>query len=874
MLFRREAVIKDIDDEMRVHLEMETENYIARGMDPGDAERLAIRNFGNYANMKDIGFERRGGGLMDRLKQDFKYSVRSLVKARSFTLIAAMTLALGIGATAAVFSLVQGVLLTPPPYKNPDRMVLIYPVKPENQQILMTRSWPSQQWSEWQTEAKSFESIAAYRWTFNFLVLPDGSESIEGMVVTKDYFRVTGLQPILGQTFVELQDGSNQQAIVLGYDLWQRRFGSDPNIIGKPIRISRSDPMTVIGVMPPGVRFLPSSGASQEPNYNVNAQVDFWLPVVPNEARQKDAIWDVVARLKDKATISEAQAELRVLTTREGQADKAFDGVNPMIQSLKDFLNHDGQRILLPLLGAAILVLLIACGNAAALLLVRGLQRQQEYAVRCALGAGRIALFRQVATESLLLALIGGAFGIGLAFGIVKLFKLIGGFAIPRLDAVKTGWPMLLSGLGAALIVAAIAGLFPALRASRLDPMPVIKSSGTNSSAGRGERRLLSGVVVAQTALTLALLVGAGLLIRTMNNLANVQTGYETGRILTMTVTEMDRAKWNDFHTQALERVAKLPGVQNVAFAWGVPLTGNSWNGPVFVEGQPAAANPSDQTTFALRAITQDYFSLLGLSMQSGRAFRATDSGNNLNVAIVNQAFADRYFPTGVAVGKKLWLFAQNRPPAEIVGVVSNTRTNDLTKPAEPEIYLSLWQANAFSKHLVVRTTADPRSLVLAVQRELHSIDPTAAVENIKSLEQIRSDSTASKTFATRLLVGFSIVASALTLVGIYGVLSLSVAARRREIAIRSAVGAQRRDILGMILSEGLRLIAAGVVGGLIIAIIVSQFLESLLFGVKTIDPLTLVSVGLLFTVVGLLACWMPARRASKVDPMVALRYE
>src|SRR5882724_2196172 len=655
VLFRREAVIKDIDEEMRVHVEMETENYIDRGMDPDDAHRLAVRNFGNQAQIRDLGFEHRGGGIMDRLRQDFKYSIRSLVKARSFTLISALTLALGIGATAAVFSLVQGVLLTPPPYEHPERLVLIPPVKIENQERVMTRGWSAEQWMEWQKETKSFEAIAAYQWTFNFLVLQDGSESLEGMVITKDYFSTVGLRPVLGRTFVDAEDGKTPSpTIILGYDLWKRKFGGDPEIVGKTVRLSRDNPRTVIGVMPPGIRFLPSAGASQEPNYNVNALVDFWIPVFVNPERLKNPSWDIVARLKPKTGVSEAQSELRVLTAREAQSDHNSEGITAQVQPLKEFLNSDGQRILLPLFGAAALVLLIACGNAAALLLVRGLQRQQEYAVRCALGAGRITLFRQVSTESLLLAILGGTFGVALAFGIVRIFKLIGAHAIPRLDVVSTGWPVLIAGLVAALVVAILAGLFPALRASRLDPMQAIKSAGPNSSTGRGERNLLRGVVVTQTALTLALLVAAGLLIRTMNNLANVQTGYETGRILTMTVTEVDRAKWNDFHTQALECVAKLPGVQNAAFAWGVPLTGNSWTGTALVEGQPAPSKPSDEVSFPLRAITEDYFNLLGLSILQGRAFRAKDKGNNLNVAIVNQAFVDRYFSNGASVGKNL----------------------------------------------------------------------------------------------------------------------------------------------------------------------------------------------------------------------------
>jgi putative ABC transport system permease protein len=539
-------------------------------------------------------------------------------------------------------------------------------------------------------------------------------------------------------------------------------------------------------------------------------------------------------------------------------------------------MNKDGRRILLPLLGAAGLVLLIACGNVAALLLVWGLGRQEEYAVRCALGARRATLFQQVSAQSLLLALLGGAFGVGLAFGIVKVFKVTAGHAIPRLDEVTAGWPVLLGGLGAAVLAAGLAGLVPALRASRLDAMQVIKSAGPKSSAGRGERRLLRLVVIGQTALTLVLLVGAGLLIRTMSNLAGVHTGYDTGHILTMSVTEVQgREHWEGFHIQALERVSKLPGVEHAAFAWGVPLTGNNWPDAIEIEGQPPASKPSDRTSQPLRAVTEDYFNLMGLAVLEGREFRSTDKDKAPNVAIVNQEFADRYFPSAVAVGKKLWLNGgRERPSTEIIGVVTNGRTDDLTQAPAPEVYLPLWQAQAFSKHLVIRTTADPRSLVVAVERELRSVDPTAAVENVKTLDQIRRDSLGSRAFAMQLLVGFAGIASILTLVGIYGVLSLSVGARRREIAIRAAVGAQRRAILLLVLMEGLRLIAIGVIAGLVAAVALSRVLTTFLFEVKPTDPATLIGVALLFVFVALLACWVPARRAVKVDPIAALRYE
>ncbi len=807
--------------------------------------------------------------------QDLRFGIRMLLKQPAFSLIAVLTLALGIGAASAVFSLIQGVLLTPPPYRQPQRLVLIPPARSDGQPMTNAQGWPAMQWLDWQKEAKSLESIAAYDWSFNFLVLPEGSESMEGMWVTKDYFRTVGLQPKLGRTFVEAETSPNgPPVIILGYEFWQRKFNGDPNIIGKTIRISRwKTPPTVIGVMPPGVRFLPSPTTAQEPNYNVNALVDFWIPAVPNPKSLKEPFWNVVGRLNRGATLHQAQTELTVLTNREAKADRDFGGIVPQIESLTAELNHDGSRILFPLLGAAALVLLIACGNAAALLLVRGLQRQQEYAVRSALGIARMALFRQVTTESLLLALTGGAFGVGLAFAVVKLFKVIGGHAIPRLDAVTTGWPVLVCGLASAVLASLLAGLFPALRASRLDPIQVLKSAGPRSSAGRGERRILRGVTMVQTALTLALLVGAGLLIRTMMNLANVQSGYNTGHILTMSVTAV-QGKWADFHHRALERVSALPGVQDVAFAWGVPLTGNSWPGTVEIDGQPAATKASDQIALPLRAVTPGYFKLLGQTISDGRDFRSTDSGKDVNVAIINQALADRYFPKANSIGKKIWLDGRQRPATEIIGVVTNGRTSDLTQAAQPEIYLSLWQASAFSKHLVIRTAADPRSLMAAVQRELRSIDPTVAVENVRTLEQIRGDSLASRTFAMQLLVGFALVGSVLTLVGIYGVLSLSVAARRREIAIRTAVGAKPADIRNLIFSEGFRLVAGGVISGIAAAIILSRVLRSFLFEVAPTDPITLIGVGFLFAVVALLACWAPTRRAAKVDPLEALRYE
>ena len=811
------------------------------------------------------------------MKSDIRFAIRMLLKQPGFTLMAVLTLALGIGATSAVFSLIQGVLLTPPPYEKPQQLVLVPTARTDGQKQESPRGWPSEQWMEWQKQARSFTGIAGYGWEFNFLIRNEGSQSIQGMAVTKDYLAVLGLQPVVGRGFEEQDFGPGPtRVILLGYELWQRTFNGDPQIIGKTVRISRWDvPPTVIGVMPPGVRFLPSPGAAKEPNYNVNAPVDFWSPAEPDPKYEKDPDWYLVARLRDHTTQEQGQGELAVLAEREAQSEKRFEGFLPQLQSLKDEMNQDSRKILVPLFGAAALVLLIGCGNAAALLLVRGLQRQQEYAVRSAMGMGRLALMRQVATESLLLALLGGVLGVGLAFGVVKLFKMIAGHAIPRLEDVTAGWAVLAWGLGAAVVASVFAGIFPALRAFRLDPMEVLKNAGPKGTAGLGERRLLRGVTMAQTALTLALLVGAGLLIRTMINIAKVPSGYNTGHILTMSVTEVRSfSEWASFHRHALERVSSIPGVQYAAFAWGVPLTGNNWPATLEIEGQPPATKESERTALPLRAVTEDYFKLMGVTLLGGREFRPGDEGKAPNVAIVNQAFADRYFPQGNAIGRKFWLNGRDKPATEIVGEVSDARTDDLTQASSPEIYLSLWQATAFSKHLVLRTTADPRAVLVAVERELRAVDPTAAIENPKTLEKIRDDSLASRTFAMRLLVGFSIVGSVLTLVGIYGVLSLSVASRRRELAIRSAVGAEQKDIRNLIFGEGFRLIASGVLAGVVLAIALSRVLAAFLFEVQPSDPATLLVVGVLFVGVALLACWVPVRRAGKVDPLEALRYE
>ena len=803
---------------------------------------------------------------------DLHFAFRQLLKNPGFTAVAVFTLALGIGATSTVFSLIQGVLLTPPPYPQPDRLVLITPVRTDGQRY--TRGWPAAQWQEWQRESKSFAAIAGYGWTFNFLVLPDGSESIEGMAVTREYFQVAGIQPIAGRPFEHSEATTGPlRVIILGHELWQRRFNNDPDIVGKAVQISRrSQPLTVMGVMPPNVRFLPSPNVASEPNYNVDAKVDYWIPARPEPARIKRPDWHLVARLRPGVTLAAAQAELTALAARQAQADRDFAGIVPQLQLLETQVNREGRRLLLPVAGAVALVFLLACGNAAGLLLARGLQRQHEYAVRAALGARALHLCRPVLAESLLIALLGAALGAGLAVWCVDVLKVVAGASIPRLDAVRLGWPLLGFCLVAAVVAGLFAGLLPAWRSLGRDPANELKAGSRTASVGRSERRLLGSVAAGQIALTLALLVGAGLLIQTVRSLTKIRPGYETQNILTMSVTAVG-TNWLDFHTRAIERVAALPGVKAAAFGWGVPLTGNKWFNTFEIDGQ-AAADAKDSLQLPTRSVTPDYFSALGLRLVEGRAFRPSDNDKAPRVVIINQAAANRYFAGKNPVGRKLRFAGNATNLLEIVGVLANTRTDALTDDAEPELYFSFWQSGAFSKHLVVRTHADPLPLALAVEKELRAIDPTVSVENVKTLEEIRADSVASRTFAMNLLVGFALVACLLATVGIYGVLSLAAGSRRTEIAIRMAVGAQRGDVLRLILGDGIRLAAAGITIGLAVAIALAIGLKTYLFGIRPADPLTLIAMIIVVLTITLMTCWIPARRAARVDPLAALRNE
>jgi putative ABC transport system permease protein len=840
---------------------------------------------GTPANWAFIQFRARAVSLnvMPSFLGDLRFALRALIRRPALTVVAVLTLALGIGLTSAVAALVHGVLLTPPPYPHAERFVCLSCFAGDQYD---EGRCPTAGWVAWRNEAKSFEAMAPYWWGFNYLIRNDGSQFIQGMDVTTHYFELTGVKPLLGRIFRAAEiSGKPDPVIMLGYDLWQKTFNGDPGIIGQAIHISRSDqPLTVVGVLPPGLRFLPADNNATEPNYDINAQVDYLRPAALVESNLKGEQCHVAGRLQPGVSLAQAQAELAAIATRHAHKEGVSQRITVKAMPLLTVLNRQGRRLLLPLLGAVSFLFLIACSNVAGLLLARGLQRQREHALRRALGAGATRLFSLAIAEPLVLSLFAGALGAGLAVAMVKIIKSISGAAIPRLDAVTVGWPVMASCLGLAFVAALLAGLMPALRACRIDPAAGINGGG-RTNGGRAEHHLLAAAATLQIILTLALLVGAELLVATVANLAKTKPGFDTKNILTVSVTTM-MDNFVDFHHRALERIAALPGVTKAGFAWGVPLTGNKWTGPVTVEGQPDADRFGQDAMVDERAVTPQYFDLLQMSLVGGRDFRSTDNWDNWTnkqvaapgdtpfVAIINQTMAQRRFGNGDCIGKKLRCEFWPKRPVEIIGIVQDMRSESLTQKTDPEVYFCWWQVPAFTKHLIVKSASDPRPLMAAVQHELHAVDPRVAIDHVKTLDQIRDDSVAPQTFAMRLLAVFALIGTFLALVGIYGVLSLSVNSRRREIAIRMAVGAQRREVLALVFSAGLKLIAVGVVAGIAVALALAKVLRGLLYGVGPTDPMTFVSVALLFTAIALVACYFPARRATQIDPMVALRHE
>ncbi|MFN2455437.1 MAG: ABC transporter permease [Pyrinomonadaceae bacterium] len=808
---------------------------------------------------------------MQTLWQDIRYGARMLLKHKGFTLIAIIALALGIGANTAVFSVLHTVLLRPLPFREADTLISLQAV---NQSIGVRQGFLSQaDVLDIRRQSQSFEQIASWVTAPLNLSGTGRPERLEGMTVSTNFFQTLGVQPLLGRGFSSEDASVNSNSVIIGYGLWRRQFGGDPNLIGRKISLGGdADVSIVVGIMPAGFDFP--------------QRAEVWMPYEIDPANTSRGGYRnerAFARLKRGVTIQQAQAELHAIAQNLArQYPNTNAGWDVTLVSLREYL-FGGAKIGLPLLfGAACFVLLIACTNVANLQLARAAVRQREIAIRLALGAGRARIIRQLLTESLLLAVLGGALGLLLAAWMIDALRSLGPDSLPRLKEATLNAPVLWFTALVSILTGLIFGLVPAWQAARTDLNESLKDGGMSNTNAPHRNRLRMALVVSQVTLALVLLIGAGLLIKSFWRLQQVSPGFEPENILVAGVALNNlEYPFNDprriaYFRQAAERLAALPGVESVGAISHLPLGGREMSLPFQIKGQSRVAGKVESIA-DIRIITPSYFDTLRIPLKSGRVFGEQETKQPLFV--VNDSFAHRFFPGGDAIGQRLAVgsfgFDGLVLNGEIVGITGDVKARGLEAEARPEIYLSYLHNSMFPiMQFVVRTSADPLSIAEAVRRELQDINPHQVVYNVKPLRRFLTDSTAQRRFTMLLLVTFTALAVVLAAVGIYGVMNYTVAQRTHEIGIRIALGAQGRDVLRLVLKQGLMLVVSGIALGLLAAVLMTRLISSLLFGISATDPVTFMLVPLLLIVVALLACYIPARRATKVDPMIALRYE
>ena len=807
---------------------------------------------------------------METLLKDIRYGVRSLLKRPGFTLIAVMTLALGIGANTAIFSVVNTVLIRPLPYQNPERLVVLLETLSER---TIPTSYPN--FVDWRNQTSAFENVAALRPRESFNLTGAGeSERLQGRLVSANFLSTVGVRPIRGRDFVAEDDRPGATpTVILSHELWQRRFGADENVIGKQITLN-SQSFTVIGITPANFQFGSEADVS----------VPIGLSAERFALRGKDPGIRSIARLKDGVPIGQAQAELNTIAARlEGQYPETNSGRRVRLESLRDNVVGDIRPTLLTLLGAVGFVLLIACANVANLLLTRSAGRYKEIAIRTALGASRFRVLRQLFTESAMLAGVGGIAGLFLAIWGIDLITSYLPEGVPRIGEVGVDASVLGFTLGASLFTGVLFGLAPALRFSNPNLTDTLKEGERNSSTGRS--RTGSVLVIAEVALTVVLLIGAGLLVKSFWRLSGVDPGFNPQNLLSMQVSVTagadDGRKVAAFLDDVQQRVKSLPGVTSVSVSNGLPFEGA--NQPPFVIEGHAPPEPGREPSGILYRPSPDYFETMGIGLLRGRTFSAQDTRESPLVAVIDEVFARQHFPNEDPLGKRVKLAVPGSESHEIVGVVRHVEhvALDGQAPADAQLYFNFNQIPLAGLpryvrrvNLLVRTTTEPLGLAGAVRSQISAVDKDQAVFNVATMEQRLAQSVAARRFSMILLAVFAALALILAAVGIYGVISYSVAQRTREVGIRMALGAQTSDVLKLVVRDGLKLVLIGVVVGLVGAFMLTRLMTTLLFAVTPTDVTTYASVALGLIGVAMLACYLPARRATKVDPLVALRYE
>ena len=794
---------------------------------------------------------------------DLRYAFRMMFKHRVFTCVAVLALGLGIGANTAIFSVINAVVLRPLPYGQPEQLVTILhdgakPVAPANYLDVAAQS-------------QSFAAVAAAQWWEPNLTGREQPEHLRGLQLTAQMFQVLGVSPLLGRTFNADEDQTGREhVVVLSHRLWQRRFGGDAGVVGQQVTFDGQS-YTIIGVMPPEFQFAPFWATKAE----------LWAPLnlAPRANNRGGQSLRVFARLKPGVTPAMAQAEVATIFRRlEEEHPQTNKGLGIAVQSLHEQVVGKTRPALMILFGAVSFVLLIACANVATLMLARATSRQKEIALRTALGASSARIARQLLTESVLIALLGGAFGLFLSIAGMKALLALGPDSLPRLQTIRLDLPTLGFTFGVAVITGLVFGLAPVLQTRKWNWQESLKDSTRGSSAGRSRvntRRLL---VISEVALALMLLVGGGLMVRSFARLRAVDPGFTPEHLLTLTVSLAGSAHSTApqrvaFFNELLPRIGSLPGVQSASAINHLPLGGDVWTVPFLVAGRPAPA-PGEKQGAVYRIIRPDYFRTMGATLLKGRDFTAHDNDTSPPVVIINEPFARRHWPNEDPIGKRIRV-SDDDTDREIVGVVKALKQDQWTAEPNLEMYLPHLQAAApRALTLVVRSSGDPLALVGAVENQVWAIDKNLPVAEIRTMQEVIAGSIEQHRFNLFLLGLFASLALVLALVGIYAVMSESVNARTHEIGIRMALGARQADVLRMVVGQGMALAAIGIVIGLVGALWLTQFMKALLYEVSPTDSVTFLLIPFVVALVVLCACLIPARRATKVDPLIALRYE
>jgi putative ABC transport system permease protein len=897
-LFHRTQREREFAEELESHLAFHIEDNLRAGLSPEESRRRALIKLGGVTLTQERHREQRGLPMLETLIQDLRFGLRMLHKNPGFSLVAILTLALGIGANTAIFSVVNAVLLKPLPYPEPGQLAQLRlegAGKPDT--VIGSTAFVGVK-----AQSQLLARIAAYSGGDMTLTGAGVAEGVVAGAVTADFFPLLGIQPALGRNFTQEEDTPNgPKAAILGHGLWQSRFGGDAGVLGRTITLNEQS-YTVVGI-------LPASFQYPEP-------FQLWIPLALSETsaalagyREGSVLLKAIARLKPGVTLEQAQTELQTIAQRI-QPGGPIPGGNPRsrgegggrgeggegggrggrgesvltLVSLHEQVVGDVKRALLVLLGAVAFVLLIACANVANLLLARAATRQREMAVRAALGAGRMRIARQLLTESVLLSLAGGGLGLLLAFWGVRALGQWSGSSLPTMHGISIDAWVLTFTLGVSLLTGLAFGLAPAVQAWRTDVNAALKEEGRGEMGGH-RKWLRHFLVVSEVALALVLLIGAGLLIKSFSRLHDVNPGFRTDGVLTFQVTlakgDSSPQKVN-FIKQIVERLQALPGVQTVAATDSLPLTQFNRISPAEIEGRPPIdlrkAKPGEVKPVSRPTVTLDYFNAMGIPLKSGRAFTLQDARSPAETVIVNEAFEKHHFPGQSAVGKRIRLMARSRGAQAnwqtVVGVVSDVRQSGLAGDIMAEVYSPELEDVGSELSFVLRVTGEQAGLISAVRRVVAEVEPNQALHNVMTMEQRLANVTTSQRLNTILLGSFAGLALLLTLVGIYGVMSYAVTQRTREIGVRIALGAGSKEVIKLIVGQGALLVGIGVAIGLSVAALGTRLLANLLFAVSTLDPVTFVGVTALLAATAFLACYLPARRATRIDPMVVLRQE